>query len=187
METIAREIDPLLVKWKESSALLDVFEDKPEDIVAFIEHCSGDDLHVFCRVHGIPAEIQIFEAILNHPQIDRATVLQIFHACNPDYYEKEMAKGRDLSFFDDEEDQVFIAIIELAHNRLCSGVAMSARFRSAALIEWERFPHVSPKAFNRWRLDGPILEPTSDLDAKPMIEYRYSTIQIAFDVWRNRN
>lgn len=187
METIAPTKDPLLIKWKESSALLDVFEDKPEDIVAFIEHCNGDDLHVFCRVHGIPAEVPIFEAILNHPLVDRATVLQIFHCCTPDFYEKEMAKGRDLSFFDDEEDQVFIQIIELAHKRLTSDKPMSSRFKSAALIEWGRFPHVSPINFKRWNLKGPVLAPTCEQDAKPTIEYRYSTIQLAFNVWRNMN
>lgn len=187
MHTVMPAQDPLVRKWKESSALLDVFEDKPDDIVAFIEHCNGDDLHVFSRVHGLKAEIPIFKAILNHPQIDRSTALQIFHVCTPDFYEKELAKGRDLAFFDDEEDQVFIAIIELAYERLKSSVPMTSRFKSAALNEWEKFPHVSPVTFKRWHLDGAVLKPTENLDPKPTIEYRYSTIQLAFDVWRNRN
>jgi hypothetical protein len=187
MHTGAPAEDPLLVKWKESSALLDVFEDKPDDIVAFIEHCSGDDLHVFSRIHGIETEIPIFKAILNHPKVDRATVLQIFHACTPDFYEKELAKGRDLSFFDDEEDLVFLANLDLAYGRLTSDKPMSSQFKSPALNEWERFPHASPVNFKKWHLEGPILAATEQQDAKPTIEYRYSTIQLAFDVWRNRN
>ena len=187
MQTYPSPRDSLLVKWKETSALLDVFEDNPEDIVAFIRTCNGDDLHVFCRVHGLPAEVQIFDAILNHPKIDRATALQIFHVCSPDYYEKELAKGNDLSVFDDEEDLVFLQILELAYSRLTSPVPMTSRFKSAALNEWAKFPHVSPVTFKRWHLEGSVLSATAGEQAKPSIEYRYSTIQLAFDTWRNRS
>jgi len=104
--------------WEESSELLDVLRDDPTHIIAFLEHGSADGLHQFTTLHGVAAEVEIFEAILHNPKCDRATALQIFETCNPQYYEKELAKGRQLDSYDDEEDQVFIAVIDMAHRIL---------------------------------------------------------------------
>jgi sulfite reductase alpha subunit-like flavoprotein len=100
--------------WENNAELLDVLRDNPSDVAAFAEHCTADDLHCLNRVHGVAGEIEIFDAVLHHPACDRATALQIFEAYNPFYYEQELAKDRPLDSYNDEEDQVFVAIIDMA-------------------------------------------------------------------------
>ena len=71
--------------WEDNAELLDVLRDDSRDVVAFIEHCSADDLHCLTTVHGVAGEVEIFDAILRHPSCNRATALQIFENCNPYY------------------------------------------------------------------------------------------------------
>lgn len=172
--------------WDESSELLDMLRDDPTDIIAFIAHCSGDDLHQFTNIHGVAAEVEIFDAILHHPLCDRSTALQIFETCNPQYYEKELSKGRSLDSYDDEEDQVFIAIIDIAYHQLLSRKDWRARFDCAALRDWINYPHTSPSTFKHWPLRANILMSPEGQTALPSIEYRFSTIRLTYQAWLRR-
>lgn len=172
--------------WEETSELLDVLRDDPTDIIAFIAHCSADDLHQLTTLHGIAAEVEIFEAILHHPDCDRATALEIFEACNPQYYEKELAKGRALDSYEDEEDQVFIAVLDIAHRQLSHRLEWRGRFASTALRHWETYPHTSPSTFNHWALPAAVLTCTDQKPSRPSIAYRYSSIRLTYDAWSMR-
>ncbi len=172
--------------WKKSSELLDMFLDNPDDIVAFIKHCNRDDLHVFTTLHGIEAEIEVFRAILEHPECDRATALQIFHMCDPYYYEQEMAKGYSIDQGLDEEDRVYIEILKIAHNELCRRPAWRGKFDCSALAEWHARPHCSPALFCRWPLPAAVLAPTENKQAQPTIAYTFSTIRLQFETWARR-
>ncbi|MCO4842954.1 MAG: DUF4274 domain-containing protein [Yoonia sp.] len=158
--------------------LLDMLADDPTDIIAFITHCSGDDLHCLRSVHGAAGEVEVFDAILNHPDCDRATALQIFDACNPHYYETELAKGRPLDSYDDEEDQVFIAIIDIAYEVLRRRSDWRGKFTCAALRDWAKFPHTSPTNFSHWTLPDAAIEPTEGFSPISAIEYKYSSIRL---------
>lgn len=158
--------------------LLNMLSDDPSDIIAFIAHCSGDDLHCLTNVHGVAGEVEVFEAILNHPACDRATALQIFDACNPHYYEAELAKGQTLDSYDDEEDQVFIAIIDIVHGALCRRPDWRGKFHCAALNAWSTYPHTSPSNFTHWVLPAAAFAPTEGRTPISAIEYRYSSIRL---------
>lgn len=175
-----------IAAWESASELLDVLRDDPTDIINFITHCSADDLHQFSFVHGIAAEVEIFEAILHHPECDRATALQIFEACNPQYYENELAKGRALDSYDDEQDQVFIAILDIAHAALCRRPVWRGRFECQALRNWQTYPHTSPNTFVHWPLSATILTSTRDLRTNACITYQYSSIRLTYQTWAQR-
>ncbi|WP_458791593.1 hypothetical protein [Yoonia sp. MH D7] len=158
--------------------LLNMLSDDPTDIIAFIAHCTGDDLHCLTNIHGIAGEVEVFDAILNHPECDRATALQIFDACNPHYYEAEMLKGKTLDSYEDEEDQVFIAILDIVHAVLCRRADWRGRFDCAALRAWYTYPHTSPSTFAHWILPPAVFAPTEGHKPISAIEYRYSSIRL---------
>ena len=137
-------------------------------------------------MHGIAAEVEIFEAILLHPKCDRATALQILEACNPQYYEKELAKGRALDSYEDEEDQVFIAVIDIAHRQLCSRREWRGKFECMAQRDWDTYPHTSPGTFKHWSLPAAVLSCTEGQPAHPSIAYHYSSIRLTYDAWSMR-
>lgn len=185
--TLHQTISPDLASaWEESSELLNLLRDDPTDVISFIEHSSADDLHQLTTLHGIAAEVEIFDAILRHPKCDRATALQIFEACNPQYYEKELLKGRPLDSYEDEEDQVFIAVIDLAYRHLNSRPDWRGRFACPALRSWRKYPHTSPNTFSLWKLGAAAMHPTEDAMARPSIEYRYSSIRLTYKAWLKR-
>lgn len=175
-----------IADWENTSELLDVLRDDPTDIIAFITYCTADDLHEFAMVHGVAAEVEIFEAILNHPKCDRATALQIFEACNPQYYEKELAKGRALDSYDEEQDQVFIAILDMTYAKLCQSFNWRGRFRCMALRDWVTYPHTSPSTFQHWTLPAAVMTSTEDMPTHPSITYRYSSIRLTYKAWSLR-
>ncbi len=158
--------------------LLNMLSDDPTDIIAFIAHCTGDDLHCLTNIHGVAGEVEVFDAILNHPACDRATALQIFDACNPHYYEAEMLKGHELDSYEEEEDQVFIAIIDIVHAALCRRPDWRGRFDCAALHAWSTYTHTSPSTFTHWILPVAVLAPTEGHAPISAIEYRYSSIRL---------
>ena len=172
--------------WEDNAELLDVLRDDSRDVVAFIEHCSADDLHCLTTVHGVAGEVEIFDAILRHPACNRATALQIFENCNPYYYEQELAKGRQLEAYDDEEDQVFIAIIDMAHAQLVKRMDWRGKFDCPALRIWARFPHGAPMNFENWLLPAAVLAPTEGALPNAFIEYRYSSIRLTYQAWMMR-
>ncbi len=185
--TLHQTISPTQASaWEESSELLDVLRDDPTQIIAFVEHCSADDLHQFTSLHGVAAEVEIFEAILHHPKCDRATALQIFETYNPRYYEKELDKGRLLDSYDDEEDQVFIAVIDMAHGVLTQRVNWRGRFACPALRSWRKYPHTSPSTFKHWHLPATVLTPTEENVTRQTIEYRYSSVRLTYNAWLMR-
>ena len=52
--------------------------------VGWIRKFTADDLHVFCsHVIGMDLELPLFDAVLAHPHIDRATALNLFGTCSP--------------------------------------------------------------------------------------------------------
>ena len=168
--------------------MLDVFTSQEQELVSFVKACSKDDLTIFSNIHGIEIEIPLFEAILQHHALDRSTALTIFHNCNPAFYEKELAAGRnedELAY--EREDAIFLEILEMAHRRLTRGPALSSKFAAPCLKEWARFPHVSPAGFKRWRLTDAALAETDGLQAKPTVRYDSSKIRLVFDVWKYRN
>lgn len=185
--TLHQTISPAQASaWDESSELLDMLRDDPTDVIAFVAHCSADDLHQFTKIHGVAAEVEIFDAILHHPLCDRATALQIFEACNPQYYEKELGRGHSLDCYDDEEDQVFIAIIDLAYRQLMTRKDWRARFDCPALRHWINYPHTSPSTFKNWPLSSHLLMGTEGKTPLPSIEYRFSSIRLTYQAWQRR-
>lgn len=172
--------------WEKSAALFNVLRDDPTDIAAFVEHCSADDLHCLNRVHGIPGEVEIFDAILHHPLCDRATALQIFDSCNPYYYEQELAKGVTLDTYDEEEDQVFIAIIDMAHTQLANRPDWRGKFDCPALRSWDQYPHSSPAHFKNWTLPQTALQPTDERMPRADITYQFSSIRLTYNAWTSR-
>ena len=173
-------------EWEKTSELLDIFHDDPADIIAFIEHCDAADLHMFTTLHGIEPEIEIFAAILTHPLCDRATALQIFHMCDPYYYEQELSYGRKFEQFTDEEDRVFIAILKMAHKELCKRPAWRAKFDCPALTEWQSRPDCSPALFSNWPLPAAVLAPSENKVPQASIAYTFSTIRLRFETWATR-
>ena len=172
--------------WEKSSVLLDVLEDSPDDIVALIKHCSAADLHGFNKVHGLPQEIKIFEAILTHPMCDRSTALNIFNACDPQFYEHQFAHGATACDFDDPQDQTFLAILDLVHGHLCSRPDWRAQFPCEAQAEWELFPTRRPDRFKTWPLPAAVLTPPEDRPIDAMITYCFSTIHLSYHAWALR-
>lgn len=182
--TLQQTISPAqATAWEATSELLDMLRDDPTDIIAFIEHCSADDLHQLTTPHGVAGEVEIFEAILHHPKCDRATAVQIFEACNPQYYEKELAKGRALDSYDDEEDQAYIAIIDMAHKELNRRQDWRGKFDCMALRDWETYPHTSPNVFKHWTLPADALSRTEGKPTHPSIAYHYSSIRLTYETW----
>lgn len=174
--------------WRATPPLLDVYTSDANDLVAFVQNASKDDLTVFNVVHGFAAEVPLFEAVLNHPDLDRATALTIFHACNPAFYENEISNGTpeaDLAL--DEEDAIVLAILDMAHNRLVNGPSMTSRYAAKCLAEWEKFPHVSPARFKRWPLCSLAMAKTDGLHPNPYVAYDDTKIRLSFDVWQGRH
>jgi len=185
--TLQQTISPAqATAWEETSELLDVLRDDPTDIIAFIAHCSADDLHQITTLHGVAGEVEIFEAILHHPKCDRATALQILEACNPQYYEKELTKGRALDSYEDEEDQVFIAVIDMVHQQLMRRLDWRGKFECMAMRDWAIYPHSSPSTFQHWSLPAAALSRTEGQPARPSIAYHYSSIRLTYDTWSMR-
>lgn len=174
--------------WDAEKVLFDVFEDDPAEIVDFIKGCTADELHAFTRVHGVAQEIDIFLAVLSHPKCDRATALCIFDTCNPFSYEQMHTGGTDLDGLrDDEEDGVFLAVIDMAHQRLCANNFASARFHCPPLVEWERFPKSSPAHFKVWPVPAAALGPTAgERERHVRFDYSHSTIELTFEEWQRR-
>ena len=172
--------------WKSQSELLDIRRDDPADVIAFIEHCSADDLHCLRALHGFTCEIAIFQAILTHPLCDRATALQIFHLCDPYYYEQQSRDGQ-LAFDQmDEEDRVFIAILDIAHEQLSTRMNWRGKFDCPALIEWQLRPNCAPTGLDRWALPAAVLAPTENQPTQPSISYDYTTIRLNYETWSRR-
>jgi len=174
--------------WRATDPLLDVFCSDEHALVAFVKSASKDDLTVFTTVHGLKAELVLFDAILSHPELDRSTALAIFHACNPAFYEGELSNGTaeaDLAL--DEEDAIVIAILDKAHQRITNGSPMTAIFSAPCLNEWKKFPHVSPLYFKRWPLDQTALSETEGLTPEPAVDYDDTKIRLSFDVWKRRH
>ncbi len=172
--------------WEADSELLDVFRDKPTDIIAFVEHCSGADLHGFDMIHGVPAEVEIYRAILTHPECDRSTALNIFEACDPHFYEQQFAKGRTTADMAEPDDQTMIAILDLAHAELCKRPGWRARFACSALAIWQELPERSPVGFSRWPLPAACLTEPEGQILQPMVTYSFSTIRLTYQAWALR-
>ena len=161
-----------LLAWRDAPAMFDIMSPELNGLVEFVEGCTKDDLTAFTTIHGVEAELPLFKAILSHPELDRATALTIFHACNPSFYEMELANGTAHDTLAlDREDEIFIEILDLAHERLTKGDAMTSSFSAPCLEEWYRFPHVSPKNFRRWTLEEHHLLPTRGLTPRPCLLY----------------
>lgn len=185
---MATHMDQVKEAWRAAPALLDVFASEVEELVAFVQTSSKDDLTVFTTIHGIEAELPLFKAILDHPALDRATALTIFHACNPAFYEKELLSGTSYDTLAvDQEDAIFLEILEMAYKRLTTGPAMTGKFQARCLDEWARFPHVSPVFFKRWRLTESDIAPTEGLRPMPSVRYDHSKIRLSFTTWKYRN
>lgn len=169
--------------WEQGSALLDVLEDNTPDIVAFLEHCDASDLHEFNQIHGRPHEVDIFRAILEHSECDRSTALNIFHACDPQYYEQEFANGRARADLTDEEDVTYLEILDMAHAALCARPNWRGRFACNALAVWHHFPDRSPDGFHTWPLPAAVLTAPEDEPPVPTITYCFSTIRLSYTAW----
>ena len=168
--------------------MLDILEDDAADVIAFVQECDAADLHVFTTIHGVEAEREIFAAILNHPKLDRATALEIFHVCNPAFYENELTRGvAEDELAVDEEDQVFLDIMQMAYDRLTKGRPMRKRFSAPCLREWEKFPHVCPTTFKRWPLTSDQIGASDGETPRPSIIYDYSKIKLSYEIWLRRH
>jgi len=180
--------DPAQLKrWRAERGLLDIINDTPEEIIGFIEECNAPDLHQFSQILGLRQEIEIYYAILNHPQCDRATALNIFMACDPAYYDHALQQGKDPEAMSDEEDQVFLAITVAAHAALTSTRTWTSRFRINDYAQWQDRPHSSPQNYKFFTLPAQMLAPTRLDDANSPIMVEYSTIGLSFDAWKMRN
>lgn len=92
--------------------------------------------------------------------------------------------------YDDEEDQVFIAIIDMAHAhahaQLVKRMDWRGKFDCPALRKWARFPHGAPENFENWLLPAAVLAPTEGALPNAFIEYRYSSIRLTYHAWQMR-
>ena len=186
MTSLHNEPNDRRADWEATSALLDLFKDDPADIIAFIDHCSGDDLHSFNHIHGVASEVEVYRTILNHPDCDRSIALDIYQACDPYYYEQEFTKGRKRSDFDDEEELTFLSILDIAHEVLTARPNWQGKFDSAALKHWRAYPDQSPAHFDHWPLPAAVLAPTDRKVPKPSVTYCFSTIRLTYETWSRR-
>ena len=177
----------LMKKWRAERGLLDLIADDAKEIVGFISECTGPELHQFGHILGMRQEIEIYYAILNHPECDRATALNIFMACDPAYYDHALVQGKNPESLSDEEDQVFLAIAVAAHAILTSGRTMSSRFKINDYAQWVARPHTSPSTYKFFSLPKAILAPTRCEPATSAIMVEYSTIGLSFDAWKQRH
>lgn len=173
--------------WYAERGLLDMFQDDPTDIIAFIKECSTADLHQFDTVHGVPEEVDVFRAILAHPKCDRATALNIFTACEPGYFERRFAKGMTRDDFEDEEEKVFLDILIEAQQRLLLRQSWRGRYTVKAADFWSARPMSNPVNFTHFKLTPTAVRPTQNKPADSAIIYEYSVIALSFDAWRLRN
>ena len=173
--------------WYAERGLLDMFQDDPKDIIAFIKECSTADLHQFDTVHGVEQEVEVFRAILAHPKCDRATALNIYSACEPAYFERRFAKGMTADDFEDEEERVYLAILAEAQQRLLVRQSWRGRYAIKAADFWSARPMSNPVNFEHFKLTPTALRPTKNEDAVSSIIYEYSIIGLSFDAWRLRN
>ncbi len=184
--TSANDLD-LKEVWYAERGLLDMFQDKPEDLIGFIRECSASDLHQFDAVHGVANEVPVFKAILAHPLCDRATALNIYAACEPAYFDAKVSEGLTLADLDDEEDRVHFEILTEAHHRLSTRESWRGRFTYNAAGKWRALPHTNPSNLTHFRLSPTATRETSNQVARSAIIYEYSTIALSFDAWRNRH
>lgn len=180
--------DPDLTEvWYAERTLLDIFQDDPSDVVAFIKECDSADLHQFDTIHGVQQEIPIYAAILGHPKCDRATALNIFAACDPAYFDRKIAAGEKLDELEDEEDHVFFQILMHAFTRLKSRETWRGRFPIKAAKKWAESPQTYPLNLKHLKLTQTALRPTKNEPALSSIIYEYSEIALSFDAWRHRH
>lgn len=170
--------------WYVERTLLDIFQDDPKDVLAFIKECDAADLHQFDTVHGVEQEVEIFRAILSHPKCDRATALNIFAACDPVFFERKLKAGVGYDAIEDEEDQVFFQILKIAHTRLAQRESWRGRFSVTPGKEWV-MSH--PKTFEHFNLSAATLRPTQNQLAISNIIYEYSVIGLTFEAWKRRH
>lgn len=173
--------------WYAERTLLDIFEDDPTDVVAFIKECDGADLHQFNCVHGLPQEVEIFKAILAHPKCDRATALNIFAACEPAYFDRKISQGVRPADLEDEEDQVMFEILMECRSRLMTRESWRGRYELTVVKGWAAKPETYPGNLKHLTLTPAILRPTQKKPAQSAIIYEYSIIALSFDAWRNRH
>ena len=174
-------------KWRAERGLLDIIQDDPAEIIAFINECSAPELHQFAQILGLRQEIEIYYAILNHPECDRATAINIFMSCDPAYYDHALVQGKDPEELLDEEDQVFLAIAVAAHAALTSDRVWTSRFRINDYAQWHQRPHTSPQKYKFFSLPQKVLAATKCEEAKSPIIVEYSTIGLSFGAWKQKH
>ena len=174
-------------KWRAERGLLDIIQDDPVEIIAFIDECSAAELHQFSQILGIRQEIEIYYAILNHPECDRATAINIFMSCDPAYYDHALAQGKDPEEMMDEEDQVYLAIAVAAHAALTSDRVWSSRFRIHDYAQWHKRPHLSPDKYKFFGLPEKMIGPTKCDEAKSPIIVEHATIGLSFEAWQRKH
>jgi len=174
-------------RWYAERALLDIFDDDPTDVIAFVMACDGADLHQFNTVHGLPQEVAIFRAILAHPKCDRATALDIFAACEPAYFDRKIEEGLRPADLEDEEDQVMLQVLMEARNRLRSRESWRGRYTVSAAKGWTEKPETYPGNLKHFDLSPATLRPTQNQPADSEIIYEYSIIGLSFEAWRSRH
>lgn len=172
--------------WHAERTLLDIHNDNPNDVVAFINECSAADLHQFATIHGMPQEVALFKAVLNHPNCDRATALNIFDACAPNYFDKKLARGEGYETLEDVEDQVCFQILCEAHKVLTQRETWRGRFTVNAAQKWRRSPKSSPANLICFKLPEIALRDTPQEPAKSAIIYEYAMIALSFDTWLHK-
>jgi len=173
--------------WYAERTLLDIFEDDPKDVIAFVSECSSADLHQFNCVHGLPQEVDFFRAILSHPKCDRATALNIYAACEPAYFDRKIEEGVRPADFEEDEDRVMFEILMECRSRLTTREAWRGRFTVEAEKTWMAKPYTYPANLKNLSLTPATLRPTKNEPAQSAIIYEYSIIALSFDVWRTRH
>jgi len=174
-------------KWRAQRGLLDIIQDDPAEIVAFIQECTAPELHQFSQILGLRQEIEIYYAILNHPECDRATAVNIFMACDPAYYDHALSQGKDPAEMMDEEDKVFLAIAVAAHAALTGNRDWTSRFRINNYAQWQKRPHTSPKKYQFFGIPEKMLAATKCEDAKSPIIVEHATIGLSFEAWQRKH
>lgn len=179
------DADPKQV-WLAERMLLDVSQDDPKDILAFIKACEAADLHQFDTVHGLPQEVGMFRAILSHPKCDRATALNIFAACQPAYFERLNDQGMRPADLEEDEDKVTYQILLDCYFRLKNRETWRGRFAVNAKYTWAAKPETHPERLKIFRLSPSALRETKNEPAKSAIIYEYSMIALSFEAWQAR-
>ncbi len=181
-------IDPIEQDWQQSPALLDILSCTAGEIGSFVASCTRDDLHAFSQVKGVAAERALFSAILDHPALDLSTALEIFHGCNPIFFEHQLASGAsEAELAIDEEDEVMLDILQMAYDRLVSPNPLQSHLTTACIVEWVRFPDASPTNFTRWPLPKDLITPASGRRPNPTIIYENAQIKLSLETWTRIN